>query len=234
MGRILIVDDDADVWMPLADRLRRTGHEDMLALSGATAIDRASADRPDVVVVDTPLPDAGGEEVCRRLGTTESTRHIPVILVSPEAREEDRISGFLAGATDYVTKPFSARELVLRVGAVVRRVEAARTDRIVHVGGLRVDKAARRTWVDGREVQLANLEFALLVALCESGDTAQTRADLLVRVWGREAGVDPRTVDAHMTHLRHKIGRAGAYIQTIRRVGYRFVGSDLAPRPRGP
>lgn len=229
MARILVIEDEPALLKVLDYNLRQAGYDVLAAARGEEGIKLAQEGSPDLVMLDLMLPDISGNEVCRALQRSEGTRRIPVMIVSARGDEVDRIVGFELGAIDYVVKPFSVRELVLRVQAVLRRFQAAAAPPAsgagqgVEFGGLRVDEDAHRVWVDGQEVELTLLEFKLLVALFGNRDRVQTRGALLEGVWGVDVGITTRTVDTHVKRLRDKLGRAGDYIETVRGIGYRFA-----------
>ena len=174
------------------------------------------------------LPDLPGMEVCKTLKAETATRHVPVVMLTAKGEEIDRVLGFELGAEDYVTKPFSVRELLLRIQAILRRAQAAApgaVDEGLRFGRLSIDPAAYRVCVDDEEVQLTSMEFRLLLTLFERRNRVQTRASLLEDVWGMQADTETRTVDTHVKRLREKLGVAEAYIETVRGVGYRFVNT---------
>jgi len=239
--RILIVDDERDLVSTLAYNLERDGFITSTAETGKAALERAGEGSvPDLIILDLMLPDISGFEVCRRLRQSDRTRAVPVIMLTAKGEEIDRVVGFEVGADDYVTKPFSVRELLLRVKAVLRRAEStppslpaidASTSSevvapVVEFGRLRVDAPGHRVWVDGEEVRLTALEFRLLSTFLARKGRVQTREVLLTDVWGIEAEVTTRTVDTHVKRLREKLGEAGNYVETLRGVGYR-----MKPRP---
>ena len=227
MARILVIDGDPSTRAALDRGLAQEGHELAWCPSGAEGLDSARRARPDLVLLELVLPDKTGAEVFRALQNGSSTREVPVIFVTTRTAEADRIRGFEMGAADYVPKPFSARELSLRVRAVLRRSEgAARTAGALEFGNLRIDPAAYRAWVDGQEIDLTLLEFKLLLTLYENRDRVQTRAELLERAWGGGVSITTRTVDTHVKRLRDKLGAAGEYVQTVRGIGYRFASSS--------
>ena len=169
------------------------------------------------------LPDLSGTEICRRLRDQERTRDIPVIMCTAKGEEIDRVVGFEVGADDYVVKPFSVRELVLRIRALLRRANRIEGEpSLIRFGRLKIDRDAHRAWVDDAEIGLTALEFRLLHAFVSRRGRVQTRDALLSDVWGIEADVTTRTVDTHVKRLREKLGDAGMYIETLRGVGYRF------------
>ncbi len=225
MARILVVEDERDLQQVLAYSLRRAGHEVLPALDGESALRLAREANPDLVLLDLMLPDLPGTEVCEELKRDQATRDIPVLMATARGEEADRIAGFKIGADDYVVKPFSVRELLLRIEAILRRcgIEGSRSA-LVDFGRLRVDPEAHRVWVDGREVGLTALELRLLLTLLERRNRVQTRATLLDDIWGHEAEVTTRTVDTHVKRLREKLGPLAGYVETVRGVGYRFVG----------
>ena len=226
MARVLVVEDEADLQEVLRFNLQHAGHQAVLANSGSDAIRLARRVRPDLVLLDVMLPDILGTEVCRALREDDETRGTPIIMLTAKAEEQNRVEGFQIGADDYVTKPFSVRELMLRVNAILRRtrLDEGAVGEIVF-GILRIDPQAHRAWVDGQEVELSALEFRLLLNLYERRNRVQSRARLLDDVWGVTADVTTRTVDTHVKRLREKLGAARIYVETVRGVGYRFVGS---------
>ena len=172
------------------------------------------------------LPDVSGVEICRRLKSNAETKDVPIVMVTAKGDEVDRVVGFELGADDYVVKPYSLRELLLRVDAVLRRTTPAPTGNargVLVFGKLRVDRDAHRVWVDGEEVTLTALELRLLSTLLERRGRVQSRPALLDDVWGMSGEVTTRTVDTHVKRLREKLGSAGPYIETVRGVGYRFT-----------
>ena len=233
MSRILVIEDETALQKVLDYNLRLAGHEVVSTARGEEGVRLAAEGKPDLVLLDLMLPDVPGTEVCRALQREEATRRIPIVIVSARGDEADRIVGFELGAADYVIKPFSVRELVLRVQAVLRRARgAAPPGRRIELGGLRVDEEAHRAWVFGEEVELTLLEFKLLLALYENRERVQTRGALLDQVWRMDVNVTTRTVDTHVKRLRDKLGAAGDHIQTVRGIGYRLSASTDAPEPR--
>jgi len=228
MARILIVEDERDLHEVLDYNLRQVGHEVMVATSGREGLRIARESKPELVLLDLMLPDISGTEVCRQLKDGGDTRGMAVIMLTARGEEIDRVVGFELGADDYVAKPFSIRELLLRIQAVLRRgkrEEAADDERLVEFGCLRIDRAAHRVWVTGREIELTALEFKLLITLYERRNRVQTRGALLDDVWGIQAEITTRTVDTHVKRLREKLEEARDYIETVRGVGYRFVAT---------
>ncbi len=233
-GTILIVEDEQDLVDILDFNLRREGFQTRRATSGEEGLRQAQrTPTPDLVLLDLMLPDLSGTEVCRRLRSDDRTRAIPVLMLTAKDEEVDRIVGFEVGADDYVTKPFSVRELMLRVRAILRRADAigeTPSQEEITNERLRLNPAGHRVWVDDEEVTLTALEFRLLSTLLNRAGRVQTRDTLLTDVWGMQTGVTTRTVDTHVTRLRKKLGPAGAYIETLRGVGYRFRRSTPVPR----
>lgn len=221
---ILIVDDERDLVAGLEYALQREGFRTDVATSGRQALTLAAPPCPDLVLLDLTLPDMAGTQVCMQLRAAAVTRAVPIIIMSAKADEIDRIVGFEVGADDYVLKPFSMRELILRIRAVLRRhAVSSQPASMVEFGRLRVDPAAHRAWVDGVDVSLTALEFRLLMLLLGRRGRVQTRETLLGEVWGAQAFESTRTVDTHVQRLRNKLGDASDYVQTVRGVGYRFV-----------
>ncbi|OKI21722.1 DNA-binding response regulator [Saccharothrix sp. CB00851] len=219
------MDDDMTVRDVVRRYLELAGHEVELVGDGETALHRIAEREPDLVVLDLMLPGVDGLEVCRRLRVRSA---VPVVMLTALGEEEDRIAGLQLGADDYVTKPFSPRELALRVTSVLRRsrVAATRSSSVLEDGGLRVDVGARSAWLDGRELSLTTREFDLLVFFLTNRGTAFSRGELLSRVWGWEFG-DQSTVTVHVRRLREKVEVDSARpvrIATVWGVGYRYDG----------
>jgi two-component system, OmpR family, phosphate regulon response regulator PhoB len=227
MARILVIEDEADIRQILAYNLGVEGHEVLLAERGATGLALAREKRPDLVLLDLMLPDLSGLEICRSLKSDGALRSIPVIMLTARSEEIDRVVGFQLGADDYVAKPFSVRELVLRIAAVLRRAQTtavpAETPSEFRFGRLRVDRGAHRAWVDDQEIVLTPLEMRLLCTLYERRGRVQPRGALLDDVWDANPENNTRTVDTHVKRLREKLGPAGVYVETVRGVGYRFA-----------
>lgn len=224
---ILIVDDEPDLVVTLDYNLKKEGYQTRTAASGAEALEAAfRSPLPDLVVLDLMLPDMSGTDICKRLRADERTKNLPVIMLTAKGEEIDRVVGFEVGADDYVIKPFSVRELLLRVQAVLRRTdhtepESLDTEAIVF-GDLRIEPERHRVQVEAQEVKLTALEFRLLHCFMSRKGRVQTRDALLSEVWGINAEQTTRTVDTHVKRLREKLGDAGNYIETLRGVGYRF------------
>ena len=222
--KILVVDDEPSILEVVQYNLKKAGFRVITASDGQAGLQRCRAEEPDLVLLDLMLPKVDGLEVCRILKQDPKTRHIPIIMVTVKAEETDRVVGLELGADDYVTKPFSPRELVARVKAVLRRRHAEPPEEVFSVGELRVDWARHLVTVKGKPVELTAKEFQLLRALVEAKGRVLTREILLDKVWGyaRSLEIETRTVDLHISQLRKKLGRVGARILTVKNAGYRF------------
>ncbi len=225
MARILVVEDEADLQQVLEFNLKQAGHEVSVASRGAEALRLVREQRPELILLDLMLPDMLGTEVCRIVKQSPELRSTLVVMVTAKGEEADRVVGFELGADDYVVKPFSVRELLLRISAVLRRGGQPSEQGSIEFGALKIDQGAHRVWVNGDEVDFTPLEFRLLVTLYERRNRVQTRASLLDDVWDVQAELTTRTVDTHVKRLREKLGSARDYVETVRGVGYRFVGS---------
>jgi two-component system phosphate regulon response regulator PhoB len=225
MARILVVEDEPVIQEVLDYYLKRDGHEVTLTSTAKEGLRLARDRRPDLILLDLMLPDGSGTELCKSLRQDATMRGVRVMMLTAKGEEIDRVLGFELGADDYIVKPFSVRELLLRVQSVLRRAGGEETGggEMLQFGMLRVDRAAHRVWVDGHEVELTALEFKLLLTLHDRRNRVQTRDALLSDVWKIDADVTTRTVDTHVKRLREKLGAAGVYIQTVRGVGYRFA-----------
>jgi two-component system phosphate regulon response regulator PhoB len=225
-GLVLVVEDETDIASTLKYALEREGYRTRVAHNGEDGLAQAlRAPQPDLVVLDLMLPDISGTEVLRRLRNVDETRDIGVLILSARSDEIDRVVGFEVGADDYVGKPFSTRELMLRVRALLRRArpEAVARDQEENFGDLRIDPGAHRVWVQNEEIELTALEFKLLSTFLARRGRVQTRDVLLTDVWGISGETRTRTVDTHVKRLREKLGPAAAYVETVRGVGYRFA-----------
>jgi len=227
--RVLVAEDEPDIAALIAYQLTREGFRVETAGSGSEALDAVGREIPDLVVLDRMLPDLSGDEVLKELKSEPATANIPVLVLTARREQEDRIEGLELGADDYLTKPFSPRELVLRAQAILRRVqESGMTSggRILRAGPIRLDVASHQTLLDGEELKLTPTEFRLLLALMERRGRTQSRRQLLEKAWDVDAGasdrIQTRTVDMHVRRLRSKLGGAGDWIQTIRGFGYRL------------
>ncbi len=224
-GRVLIVEDEQDVRDLLVLTLRNAGYQTITADSGPEALRKTANENPDLILLDIMLPSMSGTEICRRIRGEAATAGTPIIIVSAKTDEVDKILGLELGADDYVTKPFSPRELVLRVKKLLDRTrgDTGKSDRLA-IGDLVVDRSRHQVTFRGSEIILTPTEFKLLSLLMERRGRVQTRDRLLTDVWDYEASIDTRTVDTHVRRLREKLGPASDYVETVRGVGYRLNG----------
>lgn len=222
--RILVVDDEPDITALVAYHLAKASYRVLTAGNGRDALRAAREERPDLIVLDLMLPGLTGYEVLAELRRQEETKDIGVIVLTARKEEPDRIKGLSLGADDYLPKPFSPPELVLRVGAVLRRLAApaVASGGLLAAGQIALDKTAHRATVSDREIELTATEFRLLRTLMERQGRVQSRAQLLEIVWEAQPDIQTRTVDMHVQRLRQKLGAAGDAIETVRGAGYRF------------
>jgi DNA-binding response OmpR family regulator len=226
-NRILIVEDEADVVDMLTLNLRKAGGFTIsTAADGATGLRKAREELPALIILDLMLPKMPGLEVCKVLKTTAATKHIPIIMLTAKAEEIDRIVGLEFGADDYVTKPFSPREIVLRIKAIMRRGTGEAAEERMTIGAISVDPARHHVTVAGKVVRLTSVEFKLLAMLMKRRGRVQARDRLLNEVWGYESIIDTRTVDTHVRRLRKKLGKSAGAIETVRGFGYRLRESQ--------
>jgi two-component system phosphate regulon response regulator PhoB len=226
MSYILIIEDEVDLAELLAFHLRQEGFTVTVANDGQQGLRQALAEPPALVVLDLMLPGLLGTEICRRLRGVAATAAVPVLMLTARGDESDRVVGFEVGADDYVTKPFSVREVVLRIKALLRRSTQIQGEtaggRILHFGPLQIDPDRHRVLNNGSEIELTSTEYKLLLILAERQGRLQTREVLLTEVWGYNYVGDTRTVDTHITRLRGKLGTAGDLIRTVRGFGYKL------------
>jgi two-component system phosphate regulon response regulator PhoB len=222
--RVLIVDDEPDILALCSYHLARAGYRVSTAATGPEGLRAAREERPAFIVLDLMLPGMSGFDVLEQIRADAATREIAVLMLTARREEPDRIRGLSLGADDYLTKPFSPQELVLRVGAILRRTAGAAVSRTDHltVGPIGIDRAAHRVSIDGREVELTPTEYKLLLTLAERRGRVQARAHLLETVWDAAPDIQTRTVDMHVQRLRAKLGPAGELIETVRGFGYRL------------
>ena len=237
-GRLLLVEDDDGIAMPLAAALRRDGHEVQRVATGVEALQAVDAAQPQAVLLDLGLPDLDGVEVCRRLRTAHPA--LPILVLTARAAEVDVVVGLDAGADDYVTKPFRLAELLARLRAMLRRASATATasapgadhgGAVVQAQDVRVDRAARRAWQGERELELTPKEFDLLAVLVAKAGTVASRDRLMEEVWDVNWYGSTKTLDMHVSWLRRKLdddAAAPRYLTTVRGVGFRFEAE--APR----
>lgn len=222
---VLIVEDDPDILQLLAYNVEAAGFDVATAVDGHGALKRVQEQPPHLIILDLMIPGIDGLEVCRELKRRPETMGIPIIMVTAKGAEIDRIVGLELGADDYVVKPFSPRELVLRIRAVLRRSKTEPTmEKIWQLDPLRVDLEAHRVTLEGQDVALTATEFKLLAELIRNPGRVLTRDQLLDRVWGYEFAGYARTVDTHVRRLRQKLGPCSEWVETLRGVGYRFRG----------
>jgi DNA-binding response OmpR family regulator len=220
---ILIVEDERDVIDLLTLNLRRAGGFNVsTATDGLTGLQKAREEKPALIILDLMLPGISGLEFCKVLKSRPETRDIPVLMLTAKAEEIDRILGLEFGADDYVTKPFSPREVILRIRAILRRGDGSAGDGEIVAGPIVIDSVRHRVLVNGKPVHLTSIEFKLLHSLAAKRGRVYARDRLLNEVWGYESVIDTRTVDTHVRRLRAKLGESGDAIETVRSFGYRF------------
>jgi len=232
-AHVLVVDDERDITALVAYHLAKAGYRVTTAGTGVAALEAVAAEPPDLIVLDLMLPGRSGYDVLTEVRRRDETREIGVIVLTARRDEADRIKGLAGGADDYLTKPFSPEELVLRVGAVLRRLRApaAATGPVIRAGPITIDRAAHAVTANGAGVPLTPIEYRLLLLLAERRGRVQSRPQLLEAVWESQPDIQTRTVDMHVQRLRAKLGGAGGLIETVRGFGYRLRAD--APRGRG-
>ena len=225
--KILIIEDEPDIRKNLEYNLSREGYSVLTAASIGEAEQLIYSNNLSLVLLDLMLPDGSGLELCKKMKSDPDVQNLPIIILTAKDDEVDKVVGFELGADDYVTKPFSVRELILRIKAVLKRGDNKKD--IVEIdrqfGDLKIDIDSHEVYVDGDLVNLTALEFKLLIQLVDRRGRVQSREQLLADVWGYSAEVTTRTVDTHIKRLREKLGTMGKYVQTIRGVGYKFSRS---------
>lgn len=225
MKRVLIIEDEKDLAELLAFNLEKEGYAATCVHDGKLGLERAGADLPDLILLDLMLPGLLGTEVCKALRKDQKTAHIPIIMITAKGDEIDRVVGFEVGADDYIVKPFSMREMALRVKAVMRRFEHEAQipiPELFSIGEIVIDKQRHLVTSNRNEVELTSTEFKLLLYLAEKKGCVQSREQLLQKVWGYNNTADTRTVDTHVTRLRGKLGLPGDIIKTVRGFGYKI------------
>lgn len=223
-ARVLVVDDEPETVELVEFNLKQAGFRVASAADGRAALKKARAWLPHLIVLDLMLPEVDGFEVCKLLRADPATAHIPILMLTARAAEVDRVLGLELGADDYLTKPFSPRELILRIRKLLeRRADPAEKTAVLQFGDLRIDPPKHQVTVRGHPVELTATEFKLLELLARRAGRVQTRDVLLRDVWNYDAAIDTRTVDTHMRRLREKLGPAAKHLDTVRGVGYRFV-----------
>ncbi len=223
MPTIQIVDDEEDIRELIAvNLLREEDYKILEAADGLEALQLAKSGRPDVIILDLMLPEMDGATVFRNLREDPRTKSIPVIMLTAKGRLEEKIAGLELGADDYLAKPFSPKELILRVRNLLRRTNPNQGSSVVESGPFSLDKNALKLHLEGRAIELTSTEFKLLLSMIESPGITQERGDLLKTVWGYSDLIQTRTLDTHIKRLREKLGEHGNSIETVRGVGYRF------------
>ncbi len=222
--KILVAEDEDDVRRLVCNSLKNAGFATLEAGDGPGALEAARTHLPALLVLDLMLPGMQGLEVCRALKVGAETKGIPILMLTAKAEEVDRIVGFELGADDYMTKPFSPRELVLRVQSILRRASGQPAeDAVIRLGEITVDRTQHKVSIKGKPLELTATEFKLLATLMERRGRVQSRDVLLNDVWSYESFIDTRTVDTHVRRLREKLGKAGSYLETVRGFGYRMA-----------
>lgn len=219
---VLVIEDEQDVVDLLRYNLNRAGFSVSIASTGLDGLEKARAERPEVIILDLMLPEMTGEKVCKALKEDASTAAIPIIMLTAKSQPEERILGLELGADDYVPKPFSPKELVLRVQALLRRLRKSEQGNNVEVDEFTVDKGTFEVRLTGERLDLTTTEFKLLTLLIDRRGRTQSRETLLYDVWGYRNAIDTRTVDTHMRRLREKLGEHADRLETVRGEGYRF------------
>ena len=222
MPTILVVDDEQDLRELLTLKLQREGFITLEAGDGLTGEKLALDEQPDLIVLDLMMPEKDGIAVCKQLRKDSRTRRIPIIMLTARGAQEEKIAGLETGADDYMTKPFSPKELILRIQSILRRTQAVDSGTVVEVADFRLDKNELKFHLAGEEVDLTSTEFKLLLSLIEIPGTTRERGELLEKVWGYSDQIQTRTLDTHIKRLRTKLGDHGACIETVRSIGYRF------------
>ncbi len=220
--KILIVEDDADIVEVIDYNLKKEGYRTTAVFNGEDALSCAEKEEPDLMILDLMLPGMDGLEVCRILREKEKTTHIPVIMLTAKSQEIDKIVGLELGADDYITKPFSPRELIARIKAILRRSNRLLNKKITKVGSIVIDSLKHKVMISGRSISLTPTEFKLLELLAKNPGVVLSRSQILEGVFGYDSESYDRTVDAHMKSLRKKMGKARDCIETIRGLGYRL------------
>lgn len=219
---VLVVEDETDVVDLLRYNLNKAGFTVLIANDGLQGLEQARKNRPDIVVLDLMLPGMDGLAVCKALKKDPETESIPIVMLTAKSEPAERVNGLELGADDYVTKPFSPRELVLRVQALLRRLQASSRADVLTVDDFETDRAAFEVRLEGKRLDLTTTEFKLLTLMMERRGRIQSRETLLYDVWGYQNAIDTRTVDTHMRRLREKLGKHSSRLETVRGSGYRF------------
>ncbi len=221
-AKILIIEDDRDIVEMLEYNLQEQGYDTISAFNGKDGIVLAQKEQPDLIILDIMLPITDGFEVCRTIKSNQMTTNIPIIILSAKSQETDKVVGLELGADDYVTKPFSPRELLARIKAMLRRGREPQPSGVIKRGDIIIDSTRHKVAIRGKEILLTFTEFKLLELMARRPGIVLSRDRILNAVSGDDAVVCDRTVDAHIKSLRQKLGKAKDYIETVRGVGYRF------------
>ena len=225
--RILIVEDDKHISKLVKFNLEKAGYECTVAATGEKALEVLNDQPVDLIILDIMLPGMDGFGICRAIKEKEKLKNLPIIMLTAKGEEVDRIVGLELGADDYIVKPFSPRELVLRVKAILKRGKSEESKKdILAARDITVDIPKHKVTVKGKAIDLTQMEFKLLVTLMERRSRVQTRERLLSDVWDMDTGVDTRTIDTHVKRLREKLGKSGSLIETVRGLGYKFKEED--------
>lgn len=228
MQRILIIEDEVDIAELISFNLQRNQFDTVLAHDGLEGLNKAMSIEPDLIILDIMLPGMDGINVNKELKRDPRTRNIPVIMLTAKAQTEDRINGLETGADDYITKPFSPKELVLRSQAILKRTTQKSSGTVLEHGPFKFDKNTLSFYLDGQLEDLTSTEFKLMIFLIERANAPQDRSTLLKEVWGYSDDVHSRTLDTHMKRLRKKLEPHAGYLETVRGVGYRIVDTPSA------
>jgi two-component system, OmpR family, phosphate regulon response regulator PhoB len=221
--RVLVIEDDKNILKLIRYNLEKAGFVCITTITGEDAFDILDKEQVDLIILDIMLPTIDGFEICKRVKQDQRYKNMPVIMLTAKGEEVDKIVGFELGADDYIVKPFSPRELVLRIKAVLKRNAPKEGSKDVLVSGIvKIDIPRHKVTVDKKDIELTAMEFKLLAVLIERKGRVQSRETLLEDVWGISADVTTRTVDTHVKRLRQRLGKAGKLIETIRGIGYRF------------
>ncbi len=228
MQRILIIEDEVDIAKLISFNLQRNQFDTILAHDGLEGLDKAMSIEPDLIILDLMLPGMDGISVNKELKSDPRTRNIPVIMLTAKAQTDDRITGLETGADDYITKPFSPKELVLRAQAILKRTVQKSSGTVLEHGPFKFDKNTLSFYLDGQLEDLTSTEFKLMIFLIERANAPQDRSTLLKEVWGYSDYVHSRTLDTHMKRLRKKLEPHAGYLETVRGIGYRIVDTPAA------
>jgi len=220
--RVLVVEDEEDIVEMISYNLQKEGYRTLAAFNGEEAINKANKERPDLIILDLMLPGIDGLEVCKLLRQQKRTAQTPIIMLTAKSQDADKVIGLELGADDYITKPFSPRELTARIKAVLRRYKITPASKNITLGPFALDNIKHKITISGKEIALTLTEFKILEYMLQQPGTVLSREKILNHVFGYESTIYDRTVDAHIKSLRKKVGSARSYIETIRGIGYRL------------